>query len=193
LNVNAPDEKVINLSKKKVLLLIAGSCAFVAGGLWMLLMDSSEIRSQHRFNNPLMVHGIGAICIVLFGLAGVWGIRKLFDKKPGLVLSAAGMLDNTGALSVGLIPWSEIVGFETFEVYKTKMLIVQVADPEKYIKVGGAAKRALKRANSGMSGSPISISSTALKISFDELLDLCNRYYAKYGGKVPQIAAIGEI
>lgn len=178
--MNTTDEKAIELSKTKLLLLIAGACAFVAIGLWMLQMDSAEIESQRRFNNPLLVHGIGVVSIAFFGFCGVFGVKKLFDKKPGLVLSAAGILDNCG-VSARLIPWSEIVGFDIFKVQKQKMLIVKVTNPEKYVEVGNSMKRTLNRVNFNMCGSPIVITASSLKIGFNELLDVCNTYFAKYG------------
>ena len=179
--MNTADEKVIKLSKTKVLLLIAGACVFVAIGLWMVQMDSSEIESQRRFNSPLIIHSIGAASIAFFGLCGVFGVKKMFDKKPGLVLSAVGIFDNSSGVSAGLIPWSEIVGFDIYEVQKQKMLIVKVTNPEKYVEVGGSMKRALNRVNFKMCGSPIAITSNSLKISFNELLHVCNQYLANYG------------
>jgi hypothetical protein len=179
--MNTANEKIIELSKIKVLLLIIGSCAFVAIGLWMLQMDSAEIEAQRRFNSPLFVYGLGTLSIVFFGLCGAFGIKKLFDRKPGLVLSSAGILDNSSGVSAGLIPWSEITGFSVLQVQKQKILIVGVADPEKYIEIGGSLKRVLNRANLKMCGSPIAITSNSLKIGFDELLDSCNQYLAAHG------------
>ena len=179
--MNTDNQKVIELSKFKVLLLILGACAFVAAGLWMLQMDPAEIAAQRRFNSPAVVYAMGWASIVFFGLCGVLGARKMFDRKPGLVLSSAGILDNSSGVSAGLIPWSEIVGFSIFEMQNQKMLIVKVSNPEKYIERGGSLRRALNKANFKMCGSPIAITSNSLKIRFDELLDSCNQYLARYG------------
>lgn len=179
--MNNTDEKVIELSKTKILFLIAVACGFVVGGLWMLQLNSAEIAAQRRFNSPILVHGIGLVSIAFFGLCGLFGVKKFFDKKPGLILSAAGIFDNSSGVSAGLIPWSEIVGFDIFEVQKQKTLIVKVTNPERYIEVGGSMKRALNKMNFKLCGSPIAITSNSLKIDFDELLAVCNRYLEKYG------------
>lgn len=179
--MNAANETVIKLSKTKVLLLTLGACAFVAFGLWMFQMDSAEIEAQRRFNNPLLVHGIGGLSIVFFGLCGAFGVKKMFDSNPGLVLNSAGIFDNSSGVAAGLVPWSEITGFSVFEVQRQKMLIVGVTNPEKYVERGGSLKRILNRANFKMCGSPIAISSNSLKIGFNELLDVCNQYLAAYG------------
>ncbi|MFZ6816454.1 STM3941 family protein [Undibacterium sp. Rencai35W] len=175
------DEKIIELSKTKMLLLIAGACAFVVGGLWMVQLDSAEIESQRRFNSPILVHVIGVISITFFGLCGLFGVKKIFDKKPGLILSSAGIFDNSSGVSAGLIPWSEIVGFDIFEVQKQKTLIVKITNPERYIEVGGPLQRTLNRMNFKLCGSPIAITSNSLTIGFDELVDVCHMYFKKYG------------
>lgn len=175
------DEKIIELSKTKLLLLITGAVIFVALGIWMYQLNPAWIEAQRRFNSPVLVHGIGIVAIVFFGACGAAGINKLFDKRPGLVLSAAGIVDNSSAVSAGLIPWSDIQGFGIHEIQKQKMLVIKLADPEKYIQAGGSMKQALHRMNVRICGSPIAISSNALKINFDELVNLCNSYHTKYG------------
>jgi hypothetical protein len=179
--MNQTDEKIIELSKSKILLLISGAAMFVVGGLWMLQLDAAQIEAHRGLNSPALAHGIGLLTVVFFGICGLFGVKKIVDKKPGLILSAAGILDNSSGVSAGLIPWSEIVGFDIFEVQKQKTLIVKVSNPERYIEVGAVMKRALNRMNFKLCGSPIAITSSSLKIDFDELLDVCNKYFKKYG------------
>lgn len=178
--MSAIDEKIIELSKKKILLLILVSCAGVALGVWLFSLDAATIQSHRRFNSPPLVHGIGVASIVLFGLCGIFGIKKLSEKKPGLILNSYGVIDNSSAISAGLIPWNEIVGVEIFEMRKQKMLIVKVKDPKKYIERGNRLKQTLNNANFKMCGSPIAITSNSLKISFSELLALFSKYQQKY-------------
>lgn len=179
--MSSKDEKIIKLSKKKILLLILGACAFVTLGVWLFSLDEATIQSQRWFNSPMFVHAIGLVSIVFFGLCGVFALKKLFDKKPGLVFNDSGIVDNASGVSAGLIPWSEVVGSEIFEIQKQKMLIIKVKNPQKYIERSGLLKRALNKANYKMCGSPIAISSSTLKIDFSELLSLFNRYQRKYG------------
>jgi hypothetical protein len=175
------EEKIIELSKTKLILLILGSLAFIGIGAWMLSLEAAQIEAQRRFNDPLLVHGIGWVAIVVFGWCGVIGIRKYFEKKPGLIFSSVGITDNSSGVSAGLIPWSEISGFNIYEIQKQKMLIVLVKNPDKFIEVGSVIKRTLNRTNYKMCGSPIAITSNSLKINFDELLKLSNAYFTKYG------------
>jgi hypothetical protein len=179
--MSAIDEKIIELSKKKVLLLIIGACAFVALGAWLLLLDEATIQSLRRFNSPVFVHGVGLVSVVFFGLCGVLGIKKLVDKKPGLVFNSSGIVDNSSGVSAGLIPWTEIMGAEIFEIYKQKVLVIKVKNPQNYVERGNWLKQALNKLNCKMCGSPIAITSNALKISFSELLSVFSQYQERYG------------
>ena len=151
----------------------------------MLTFDEESIRSSRSFrlflNSPMYVRGLGLLAIVLFGLLAIFFFRKLFDKKPGLVFTNSGIVDNASAVSAGFIPWSEVIGSRIFEMPQQKMLIIMVSDPEKYVDRGNAVKRKLNQANHNMCGSPIAISANALKIDFSELHFLFDQYQQKYG------------
>ena len=179
--MNAPDELVIELSKGKIILLILGSLVFVAGGAWMLSMGPEDMKDMiPLFRNVLLVHIVGILSIVFFGMAAVLGLKKLFDKKPGLVFNSAGIMDNSSGISAGFIPWSDILGAKTYEVVNQKMLVILLRNPEVYIERGNPLMRFLNKRNSSMCGSPITINSKALKMNFAELLSTFQRYYQAY-------------
>lgn len=179
--MSSVEERTIELSKKKILLLILGSCVFVGLGIWLLSLDEATIRSQHPYRSPSLIHGVGIVSIVFFGATGAFTIHKLFDKKPGLVLNSSGVIDNSSSVSAGLIQWSEILGAEIYEIHGQKMLIIKVRNPQEYIERGGALKRALNNASHKMCGSPIAITSNALNVDFSELLSLFEEYKRRYG------------
>ncbi len=179
--MDSGDETIVELSKTKIMLLLLGASAFVAAGIWMLTLDDASIQSQRRFNDPVYVHGLGLVSIVFFGICGLFALKKLFDKKPGLVFNNSGIVDNASSVSPGFIPWSEVVGAEIFEIQKQKLLIIKVRTPQEYIARGSSLRQTLNKANYKMVGSPISISANALAIKFSELVSLFDRYQQKYG------------
>ncbi len=183
--MDTDDEKVIELSKTKIALAILAAVAFVAIGGWLLTLDAAHIRSSRSFNlflnNPIYVYGLGFLSIVIFGLLGLFFFKKIFDSKPGLIFSNTGIVDNASAVAAGFIPWSEVAGYDVFEMNGQKMLIIMVQDPQKYVDRGNAVKRTLNQANLKMCGSPISISANALKINFSELRSIFDEYQRKYG------------
>jgi len=179
-DVDATDELAIELSKSKGILMILGSFGFIAAGYWLFSMDAAAMKGA-PVDDPLFIHGVGIAGMVFFSLTGIVGIRKLFDKKPGLVLNSAGIIDNSSGLAAGFIPWSEITGAEIYEIRRQKMLIIKVRNPEEFIQRGNVLQRAMVKINSRMCGSPIAITSNTLKIDFPGLLSTFEQYHRKYG------------
>jgi len=154
----------IPLSKGKVLLLVIGSFAFVALSAGLLKFSDQVPRMNSTFNKIVVAAGIP-----FFGLCGVFGVRKLFDDKPGLVIDSEGILDNSSAVAAGCIPWEEITGFRISEVSGQRFLTIMVTSPEKYAQGKGRVRAWLNSVNTKMTGSPINISANSLKISLDAL------------------------
>ena len=179
--MNYADETIIERSRAKVVLLILVSCALVALGAWLLSLDEATIRSLRRFDNPVVVRGIGLVVILIFGLCLLVGLKMLFDKKPALVFSSSGIVDNASDVAAGFIPWSEIMGAKVLEIQQQKTLVISVRDPQKYIDRSGAMKRALNQSSYKMLGSPVAISASTLKINFPQLVSLFEQYRHKYG------------
>lgn len=175
------DERIIELSKAKVFKLLYIACGFVALGVLMLQREPEWSRSNIRLIDSMLVPAAGALSVGFFGLCALVAVRKLFEKKPGLILDSTGILDNSSGVAAGLVHWSEITGFDIFQVHGARSLVVKVSDPDKYVHRGGAIKRALNKANLHLCGSPIAITSSSLKIDFDDLLQLCDAYLKKYG------------
>lgn len=172
------EEKVIELSKVKIVLLVIGALAFVGGGAWFLSLDAEFIKSQGMLRSPTLIYGLGVVSIAFFGLCGLVGIRKLLDRSPGLIVNSEGLVDNSSGVSAGFIPWSEVVGIEEFEVQKQKLIYLQVSNPNKYVNNGNVLQRMANRANTKLYGTPVQISSNSLKISYDDLLKTINEYYS---------------
>ena len=160
----------IKLSKTKLTLLVVAACVFVAIGYWLLTLSAAEIETHRRFNNPLFVHGVGLASILFFGLAGVIGIRKLFDSAPGLIIDDQGITENTSVFSAGFIPWSDISGLEVKQIQNQRILYLLLKDPEKFIATCAPVKRVILKAAKGFAASPVAITSSSLKISFDDLV-----------------------
>ena len=168
------DQTIIQLSKRRLILLLVGSCAFVVGGIWMSRAEVDPRDPMAFFRYPPVVHGTGLACIAFFGLTGAVSFWKLFDKRPGLVLNAEGLIDNSSGSAAGPVPWSDIAGFEVVQIFGQKLLIVKMVDPNRYAEIGSPPIRTLRRMNLKLCGSPIALSSNALRIDFAELVGVCN-------------------
>ncbi len=185
----------IPLSRAKLTRLVILSILFLAAGLWIII--SNPQISNPFFNHPV-VKIIASCASVMMGLSGIYIFaKKLFDKKPGLILSEEGIYDNTSAFKFGFIPWTDIA-----EIYEKKVqgavaskqyfVTIGLNDPDKYISgVTNTIKRKLLIANSKHYGSPVHLSTNGLKIDHKDLLKLVNEYFEKCknatGKKLPAI------
>ena len=171
----------IPFSKKKLILSIVGSLLFVIGGIWLFLNTELYANFPLEFvRNPIVIQGVGVFAILFFGLTGVLGFRKLFDNSNGLVIDNTGITDNSSSLGIGLIEWEDITDILTKRVMTTKFLLVHVNNPEKYLsRAENKAKAKLMRANMKMTGTPIQISSNALKYNFKKLEELVQTEYER--------------
>lgn len=161
----------IPLSKTKMLLAFVGAVVFVALGLWFLI-NPPKI-SNPIFDYPTIILIAGLASILFFGLVAVTIFRKILDKKPGLVISKQGITDNSSGVSAGLIPWTDIKEIKVSQEMNQKFLMFIVSNPQYYLdKVTNPLKRNAMKINYKNYGSPISISSNALKTNFDDLKKL---------------------
>jgi len=172
------EEKVIQFNKVKIIVLTLAAFALVVLGSWLLSMDTSTRDSQGKIISPIPAYGVGIVLVIFFGWCCFIGVKKLFDKSPGLIISSEGILDNSTGVAAGIIPWSEVVGIGEYEHKNQKFISIQVKDPEKYVNNGNALIRMANQANLNMCGTPVNISAKSLKISYHDLLAAITDYYS---------------
>ena len=170
----------IPLSKKKIALLLVAAIVFIAGGIWIASNPERFIPNIFRITNPEIIRIGGIVGILFFGAAGIYGIKKLFDKKIGLIIDSNGITDNSNASSIGLIEWNDISDIRTKQVMSTKFLLIDIVNPEKYIgKAKNGIQARLMKANMNMYETPLSITSNTLKYDFGELEKLIKTEYKR--------------
>lgn len=158
----------IPLNKQRFALMLVGSIVFFIGSIWLFnLADNQEKYA------PAFMKGIGMLGFVMGGIGGLIFFKKLFDKEAGLTINQQGIIENTNGLSVRMVEWKDITGFETRQVQGQKLILVMVKKPQKYIdKASNNAQKRLLRLNVKEYGTPISITVSSLKMDFEELLAL---------------------
>ena len=148
-----PSESIaIPLSKKGLALYCLGGAAFVALGIWLFL-NPDYVRRR----NPLFVKAVAVVCVGFFGLIAVQAGARLFDRSPGLIIDAEGIVDNSGGLAAGRIPWSDIKRIRTTTSAEQRFLTIEVRR-----------------------GSAVHITPNTLRIDFDDLVKLVTESHAKY-------------
>jgi hypothetical protein len=159
----------IQLSKIKLLLVLIGSLTFVALGLW-LVISQPTIHVDSSTVDLIRLFIAGWLSIIFFGLCTLLSIRKLADNRPGLTINDIGITDNSSGISCGQIHWSDILNISVLKIQRQKFIMLQVKNPEDYInRQTSKFKRKMLKMNFNKFGSPLSISSNGLKISFNDL------------------------
>ena len=172
----------IPLSKNKITGITISSFVFVIAGIW-LFINANDFQNHPLifFRNPIVVKIMGIAGTLFFTATGIFGIKKLFDKKPGLIIDQNGITNNSNTTGIGLIKWQDILEIKTSQVMTTKFLLIKVKNPEKYIaKVKSGLKAKLMKYNLKYSGTPLSISSNTLKYDFKKLQDLIQTEFDKH-------------
>ena len=159
----------IPFSKKKLLLILIISIIIVWLGV-QFVMDPSAFSNIR--NSPRLVLIAGLIAIPFFGLTATIALRKLLDKRAGLIINEEGIIDNASGVSAGLVLWSDIREIKVWGK-DDKCLMIIVKNPQDYIdKATNPFKRGMMKSNHKSYGSPISISASALQTNFDDLYNL---------------------
>jgi hypothetical protein len=159
----------IQLSKVKLLLMLVGSLTFVSLGLWLVISQPTIHRAFLTVSSTELLT-VGYAGIIFFGLCALFIIHKLTDNRPGLIIDDLGLSDNSSGIACGQIPWTDILNISVIDIQRQKIIMLEVNNPQDYIgRQTNGFKRKLMKINLNKFGSPISISSNALKISFADL------------------------
>ena len=164
----------IPLSKNKLIFGIIISLIFVIACLVMMFNVQLYVNFPVKFmRDPMVLRSVLGVCMIFFVVTGVYGFRKMFDEKAGLIIDAIGITDNSNGSSVGLIEWEDITDIEVKRVVSTKFILVNVVNPEKYIERAKSKMKAkLIKSNMKLCGTPIAITSNTLKYDFKNLEQL---------------------
>ncbi len=154
----------IPLNKSKLFLLTVVCFLFTGIGIYMFL-DA----------NDFVLKTIAILAILIFATGIVSGLKKLFNKNPGLIIDSEGITDNSNGLNIDLIPWNDITEIKSNSFRGIKTILIYVRNPEEYIEKA-KTKRAsvILKDNMKTNGTPFSIASNTLKYNFEELEQLLN-------------------
>ena len=125
------DRIEIYTSKKKSILLLIASIAFVALGIWLLL--EADNLTGWRARNPIFTRGIGIASILFFGLGIFVGIKRLIKSEIALIIDPIGLNVNPKKSPTEFIKWDEIMAIEEIKIQSTRILIIGVKNPEYWL------------------------------------------------------------
>ncbi|KQM68995.1 STM3941 family protein [Xylophilus sp. Leaf220] len=186
--MNIAPSLALERSRAKALLLLTAAAALAAAGLWLLLRDAAWLAGQSRFESLVPVRVLSALAWAGMALCLRLGWRGWTDRTPGLTFDADGIVDQISSVQAGRIAWSGITGLAVLKVRHQFTLVVQVADAQALLDRAPALGRTLAEADHRLCGSPVAIPAGALRIGFDDLVQVAHAYRGHYGGAVPAAA-----
>lgn len=174
------DKIEIYSSKKKAILTLVGSAAFVVLGIWLML-HAEELAT---YRDPAFIRIIGLAAILFFGLGIFAGAKRMIRSEVGLIIDSTGLNVYPQRSRTDFIKWEDILGFEEIKIKSTRIQIIKVRDPQYWLeKEKSAIRKKLMEFNISHYGSPFNIAAAGLDIRAAELNDLLIRYFEKYGTK----------
>ncbi|HYD92225.1 MAG TPA: STM3941 family protein [Flavobacterium sp.] len=154
------------------------SLAFILLAAYLIFLAEPSIKIH-----PLIIKVFGIAAMIFFGAAGMLAAKKLFEKKPGLIVTDLGIDDNSSSSSVGFIVWSDITGISMTKTLSSVIILIHILDPSKYF--GKARKASLMKtllANYSFYGTPIVIQTEELQIEPSELMHILMKQFTRHKG-----------
>lgn len=152
----------IKLRKIKMVFLVFGSLLLTLSCFWIYTIVDPAY--------PIvfwLVRVIAIIGIVFFGLSVVYGVGKLFQKRPAMVIDDEGIHDYSSAIAVNLIRWKEIREVKVITIQQTSLLLIFVDDPRViFYREPNIFKKFLQWVNYKMFNTPVAIAGNSLNYSF---------------------------
>ena len=126
----------------------------------------------------------GIACILFFGIFGFFIFKELGDKSPGLVISDEGVFDNSSAVSVGLVLWSDLLEIKESKALNQIFISLVVKNPQAYIdRQTNVIKGILMQKNYDSYGTAIAISVNGLNCNYRELKETLDKKFLDYKSK----------
>lgn len=160
----------VALSKKKMGLSILYDLVLFGAGIYLFIISN-------QFTSLLIwVLRISALIgVVFFGFSLLFFLIKLMDRKPGLILDQEGLVDNADVLNAGRINWDNMVSVEPKQSMGQQILLLKLHEPEQVLQAQPWIKKIFMQWNQWIHGTPVTLSSAALEMDQEKLLELINQ------------------
>jgi len=164
------DDFVAYPSRPRLAVMILGSVAFLALGLWMAGVLGPPPESS-RYSSGFITL-VGWVTIAFSVVCFVLGGQRFLDRREHLRIGVVGI--RSTQWSGQTIPWSEIVDVTTWTLNRQQALVLHLRDPARFPGRGLAAMTAA--ANRSLTGGDISVSVTGTDRTFEDAILALNQF-----------------
>lgn len=166
----------IKLLRGKLLLFFIVSFGFFLLGMYTIFYPEEM---STFLNKPILARAIGVLTFLICGIFMIILLKVYFNKK-GLIINERGIMDYSSILAGHLIKWNDIVAIKKVDIRSVTILLIDIKKPHEYINQFGKLKSWWLRLSTNSYGTPISLSSSFLDCSTDELEVYIRNAYSKY-------------
>ncbi|MCK6648523.1 MAG: hypothetical protein L6Q66_02600 [Bacteroidia bacterium] len=174
------EELSIEIARDKTKVVLISSLAIIMGVASFVMWFRADTSSHYPV---VYVKFLSVSGVILFLGAGLFGIKKIFDQKPALLLTPEGIVNNSNIITFDLVKWKDIEKFESYSVKRTKMILIYVTNPDDYITRSKGIAKFFMNLNYRFHKTPLSITPNVLNCAFDDLLETLNYKLEKYKNK----------
>lgn len=172
---------LIYFNKRKVLTFLLIGVLFLIGSCWLF----RDAHPNSIFLTDPFIRYLVSVSGIIFSLVIIFFFsRKLFQKKPALIIDEEGIIDYSSALAAGRVYWHEIFTIQetviqTTAYSKEKIIAIMLCDPQAFmLKFTSAFAKKMMQLNLKSYHSPFHISARSLSISHDDLLQILKEQLA---------------
>jgi len=162
----------IKQNKKQTILYAVIALIAFTGFLCFVIFDVRKLPHEESFllNNAFVYWSFKILCAIccFFSAAGdIYLFRQIFSKEPLIVICDEYFYDNSSAISLGKIDWSEME-----RVYiKGSFFNIKLKDPEPYLAKKNRLQLLMIKANYKLGYGDVCISSERFKKDGAKFLD----------------------
>jgi hypothetical protein len=162
------DQLVIYPRRWKPALFTCGALVFVLAGI------AIGLGSDWRASPGVVVASY--MGVPFFGFCFLYLVSRLVARKPAVIVSEVGILDNATALGAGMIRWDEVRDVRVTPFGTERMLVIVPKDEAALLARQHPIKRLFMRMNKSLANAIVCIPQNILPMMCEELRDEIRRY-----------------
>jgi hypothetical protein len=169
---------VIYFSKKKTTFLLITCLSFVTIAI-SFIIDPPTGRIPF-IDSPAALKVLLSVCALFFGVISIFLIKKMFDRRPAIIIDGNGIDDNSSMCSAGYVEWNQIDTVWIIEVNRQKMIAIRLIDVESHMRLRSTFAKKTVKLNYKMYEMHFAISANSLDTDIEPLykimVEKINRY-----------------
>lgn len=166
---------VIYPSRAKMALVLLGSIAFVAIGVWI---GTSDVARGLAIWKVVLASYVG---VPFFAACGLYAAYRLVIRRPALEIDATGITDAASAVGAGRLSWDEVDHVVLYKYSGQAMLGIVPKNLDQFLNRQSPMRRSLTKFNMSLGCAPVNVPQVGVSMN---LAELANLLHTRFGVRV---------